>query len=113
MAYYTGLLVQGLYFYPISLSKFFGKLGKNSRRFFGDRIGKLVPVIFAQLITFFVIGIWHGAEFKYIAYGLYQAVFIIGGILFEPYIIRLTGLLGSTQKPLAGGCSRSAGPSCW
>ena len=85
-------------FYPISLSKFFGKLGKNSRKFLGERIGKLIPVIFAQLITFFVIGIWHGAEFKYIAYGLYQAVFIIGGILFEPYIIRLTRLLRINTK---------------
>lgn len=80
-------------FYPISLSKFFGKLGKNSRRICGERVGKLIPVIFAQLITFFVIGIWHGAEFKYIAYGLYQAVFIIGGILFEPYLKKLTVLL--------------------
>lgn len=85
-------------FYPISLSKFFGKLGKNSRKLLGDRIGKQVPVIFAQLITFFVIGVWHGAEFKYIAYGLYQAVFIIGGILFEPYIIRLTEFLRINTK---------------
>lgn len=85
-------------FYPISLSKFFGKLGKNSRKLLGDRIGKQVPVIFAQLITFFVIGVWHGAEFKYIAYGLYQAVFIIGGILFEPYIVRLTELLRINTK---------------
>lgn len=85
-------------FYPISLSKFFGKLGKSSRKLLGDRIGKLVPVIFAQLITFFVIGIWHGAEFKYTAYGLYQAVFIIGGILFEPFIIRLTELLRINTK---------------
>lgn len=85
-------------FYPISLSKFFGKLGKNSRRIFGERIGKLIPVIFAQLITFFTIGIWHGAEFKYIAYGLYQAVFIIGGILLEPWIIKLTRLLRINTK---------------
>lgn len=80
-------------FYPISLSKTFGKLGKRSRKIFGERIGKLLPVIIAQLITFFTIGIWHGAEFKYIAYGLYQAIFIIGGIVFEPYLAKLTKLL--------------------
>ena len=73
-------------FYPISLSKKFGKLGKNARSIFGDRIGKLVPVIIAQLVTFFIIGIWHGAQFKFVAYGLYQAIFIIGSILLEPYI---------------------------
>ncbi len=80
-------------FYPISLSKTFGKLGKRSRKIFGERIGKLLPVIIAQLITFFSIGIWHGAELKYIAYGLYQAIFIIGGIVFEPCLAKLTRLL--------------------
>ena len=85
-------------FYPISLSKSFGKLGKKSRKILGERLGKLVPVIFAQLITFFIIGIWHGAEFKFIAYGLYQAVFIIGGIIFEPYINGLTKILRINTK---------------
>ncbi len=77
-------------FYPISLSPTFGRLGKKLRGVLGERIGKLVPVIIAQLMTFLTIGIWHGAEFKYIAYGLYQAIFIIGGILCEPYLIKLT-----------------------
>lgn len=85
-------------FYPISLSKTFGKLGKKSRKLIGERLGKLLPVIIAQLITFFTIGIWHGAEFKFIAYGLYQAVFIIGGIIFEPYIIKFTQLLKINTK---------------
>ncbi|MCI7302407.1 MAG: MBOAT family O-acyltransferase [Clostridiales Family XIII bacterium] len=80
-------------FYPVSLSKTFGKLGKQSRSILGNRVGKLLPVIIAQLLTFLTIGVWHGAEFKYIAYGLYQAVFIIGGILCEPYLIKLTKLL--------------------
>ena len=80
-------------FYPISLSSTFGKIGKKSRKIFGERIGKLFPVIIAQLITFFTIGIWHGAEFKFIAYGLYQAIFIIGGILLEPYFKKLIEIL--------------------
>ena len=83
MAYYVGSMVQRLYFLP---------------DFSFEVFWKLFPVIFAQLITFFVIGIWHGAEFKYTAYGLYQAVFIIGGILFEPFIIRLTELLRINTK---------------
>lgn len=85
-------------FYTISLSPTFGKIGKKSRKILGDRVGKLFPVIIAQLMTFLTIGIWHGAEFKYIAYGLYQAIFIIGGILFEPYIEKLTQLLRINTK---------------
>lgn len=72
-------------FYSIALSKFFGKLGKNLRSVLGDRVGKLVPVIIAQMATFITIGLWHGAEFKYIAYGLYNGGIIVLGLLLEPY----------------------------
>lgn len=71
-------------FYPVAMSKFFGKLGKKMRSVFGDRIGKLFPVIIAQYCTFITIGLWHGAEFKYIAYGLYNGTVIVLGLLLEP-----------------------------
>ncbi len=70
-------------FYPISLSPTFGKISKRSRKILGEKMGKLLPVIIAQLATFTTIGIWHGANFKFIAYGLYQAIFIVGAIVFE------------------------------
>lgn len=72
-------------FYSIALSKFFGKLGKSLRSILGDRVGKLVPVIIAQMATFITIGLWHGAEFKYIAYGLYNGGIIVISLLLEPY----------------------------
>lgn len=75
-------------FYPISLSKTFGKIGKNMRSKVGDRVGKLFPVLCAQMATFIVIGIWHGAEFKYVAYGLYNGFIIILGLLLDPYFKR-------------------------
>ena len=71
-------------FFPISLSKTFGKAGRNLRSALGDRIGKLFPIIVAQLATFVTIGLWHGADFKYVAYGLYNALVIISGLLLEP-----------------------------
>ena len=76
-------------FYPISLSKMFGRMGKNLRKIFGDRIGKLFPVLVAQMATFLTIGLWHGAEFKYIAYGLYNGGIIILGLLLEPQLKKL------------------------
>lgn len=70
-------------FYPLSLSKPFGRLSKKTRKIFGNYIGKQLPVILSQLIVFIIIGMWHGSEFKYIAFGLYHGAFIIGGILFD------------------------------
>lgn len=80
-------------FFPISLSRTFGKLGRNLRKVLGDRVGKLFPIIIAQLATFVTIGIWHGAEFKYVAYGLYNAFVIISGLLLEPYLKALASKL--------------------
>ena len=73
-------------FYPVAMSKFFGKAGKSLRNVFGDRIGKLFPVIIAQYCTFLMIGLWHGAQFKYIAFGLYNGTVIVLGLLFEPLL---------------------------
>ena len=73
-------------FYPVAMSKVFGKAGKNLRSLLGDRVGKLFPVIIAQFCTFLTIGLWHGAEFKYIAYGLYNGIVIVSGLLLEPVL---------------------------
>ncbi len=88
-------------FYPISLSKFFGKAGKKLRSVLGDRIGKLFPVLVAQMATFITIGIWHGAEFKYIAYGLYNGGIIILGLLLEPQLKKMVQLLHINVKSSA------------
>ncbi len=71
-------------FFPISLSKFFGKVGKSLRGVLGNRVGKLFPIIVAQLATFTIIGLWHGAAFKYVAYGWYNGLIIVAALLLEP-----------------------------
>lgn len=80
-------------FYPVAMSKFFGRIGKDLRNVLGDRGGKLFPVIAAQYCTFLTIGLWHGADFKYIAYGLYNGTIIVLGMIFEPQLEALTGKL--------------------
>ena len=72
-------------FYPVALAKVFGKMGKSLRSIFGDRVGKLFPAIITQYCTFLTIGLWHGAEFKYIAYGLYNGTIIVLALLLDPY----------------------------
>ena len=57
-------------FYPISLSKPFARLGKFTRRRIGGRLGKIIPTSLATFLVYFIIGIWHGANFRYIAFGL-------------------------------------------
>ncbi len=85
-------------FYPVAMSKFFGRMGKDLRSVLGDRVGKLFPVIIAQFCTFLTIGLWHGAEFKYIAYGLYNGVVIVSGLLLEPVFKRILEALHIDAK---------------
>lgn len=88
-------------FYPVAMSKFFGKAGKSLRSVLGDRVGKLFPVIIAQYCTFLTIGLWHGAEFKYIAYGLYNGTVIVLGLLLEPQFKKILHALHIDEKSRA------------
>jgi alginate O-acetyltransferase complex protein AlgI len=69
-------------FYPLALSRFFGSVGKLSRKVFPQNYAKLIPPVIAMLITFTLIGLWHGPNMTYVAYGFYNGFFIILGILF-------------------------------
>ena len=70
-------------FYPLSLSKAFNKISKKARTRFGDKIGKKIAPCIAMFIVYFLVGIWHGADWKYIVYGIWNGVFIMSGIYFE------------------------------
>ncbi len=72
-------------FYAISLSKPFLKFAKKCRKMFKGRWGKIIPVSLVTFIVFFVIGIWHGANWKYIAFGTWNGVIISLSQVFEPY----------------------------
>jgi len=48
---------------------------------FGTTVGKRIPPFIAMFIVYFLVGFWHGAEWKYIAYGVWNGVFIVMGIL--------------------------------
>ena len=74
-------------FYPISLSGWMMRFSKWSRKTFGKKMGRVVPIALADLIVFFLVGIWHGASWKYVVYGLLN-----GGI------IAFSELMGGTYR---------------
>ena len=70
-------------FYPIAMSKLFQKFGKNLKKRYGIKISKVLPVSIASLITFIIIGIWHGAYWKYVGFGLWNGLVIMISTLLE------------------------------
>ncbi len=76
-----GAFMRDYVFYPLSLSKPFNAIGKKSRKLIGDFAGKKVAPFIAMFIVYFLVGFWHGAEWKYAIYGVWNGVFIASGIL--------------------------------
>lgn len=63
-------------FYPVSMSSVGQKLGKNARKKWGARMGKLVPGYFALIFVWTATGLWHGANWTYLVWG-YLNLFVI------------------------------------
>ncbi len=78
-----GTWMKDYIFYPFSLSKVAANIGKWSKKHFGEA-GKKLPVCIADLIIFFIVGVWHGAAWKYIAYGMYNGLIMAVSVLLEP-----------------------------
>lgn len=70
-------------FYPIAMSKLFMNFSKWLKAHFGMKAAKVFPVSIASLITFVIIGIWHGANWKYAAFGVWNGGIIMISTLLE------------------------------
>lgn len=77
-------------FYPLAMSNAFLNSSKKMKatRFgktkAGAHIAKVLPTAFSSLIVFLVVGIWHGASWKYVAFGLWNGGVIMLSILMKP-----------------------------
>ena len=71
-------------FYPLSISKAFLNWGRHAKQHLGNHIGKVLPTAVASLITFLIIGIWHGASWNFILWGLHFFVWL----MLEKYLLR-------------------------
>lgn len=86
-------------FYPIALSKRFTGVTKKIRgtKFgattFGAHVAKVLPTSFASLIVFLLVGIWHGASWKYVAFGLWNGGVIMLSTLLEPAFLSVNKAL--------------------
>lgn len=93
-------------FYPLALSKKFIETGKKIKATafgqteFGAHVAKVLPTAFASLVVFFLVGVWHGANWKYVAFGLWNGGIIMLSTLLEPKFETLTEKLKLNAKSL-------------
>lgn len=80
-----GAWLKDYIFYPISFSKLTINITNGAKKVFKNSyISKLIPAAFALFFVWLGNGIWHGASWKYIFYGLYYYIIMIMGMLLEP-----------------------------
>lgn len=72
-------------FYPLSVSKRMLRIAKASRQRFGDAIGKRVPVYLSTMIVWFATGLWHGANWNFIVWGVMNGLVIILSLEMRPF----------------------------
>lgn len=59
-------------------------LSKFSRKHFGEVIGKRVTVYLSAFVVWFTTGLWHGAAWNFIVWGLMNFVVIMVSQELEP-----------------------------
>ena len=65
-------------FYPISVCGWMLKLSKWSREKLGKEAGKRVSVYLANIVVWFTTGLWHGASWNFIVWGMLNCVVTLG-----------------------------------
>ena len=88
-----GAWMREFVFFPVMLSKPVTAISKQARTRFGAYAGKIVPSVAAPLVVFFLIGIWHGITWQYIANGLYNAIIISSSVALAPAYAKLAKAL--------------------
>ena len=71
-------------FYPLSVSGPMLKFSKYSRQRLGDGLGKRLPVYVSTIIVWFTTGLWHGASWNFIVWGLLNGAVIIISLECQP-----------------------------
>lgn len=91
-------------FYPIAMSNTFLGIGKKIKKSkyastkLGIHLAKVLPTAITSWIVFMVVGIWHGAEWRYVAFGFWNGSVIFLSTLLKPCFELLKIKFGINDK---------------
>ncbi len=64
-------------FFPVSASRAVSGLSAKVRKHFGKNAGRRVPLYFASFTVWLVVGIWHGASWNFVIWGLANCIALL------------------------------------
>lgn len=84
-----GTWMRDYVFYPLSFSKAFVRLSRFGRKHLRGKASKVLPMAAATFVVYIIIGIWHGANLRYIFFGFYNGVLMTAAVLLASPFARL------------------------
>jgi hypothetical protein len=79
-----GAFMRDYVFYPLAITRPMRRLGKWAGAHLGRHAGRTIPACVANVIVFLLVGVWHGAEWHYLAWGLYNGIVVALSDLMSP-----------------------------
>ena len=88
-------------FYSLMRMKWSVNLGQKLKKNHHLRLALLIPPAIALIITWSLLGLWHGAEWHYVVFGLFYGIIMILSIAIDPFSKKVRDTLGfnSEKKP--------------
>lgn len=85
-------------FYPVSSSRLMQKFTKVSRKYLGGTIGKHLPVYISSFVVWFSTGIWHGASWNFIVWGMANWFILMISEELEPVYLKFHNRFKMSKK---------------
>lgn len=85
-------------FYPFALTKPMKNFGKWANKNLGKHLGRVLPAAIGNMLVFFIVGIWHGAEWHYVVWGLYNGAVIALSDILAPVYDKISDVLHVNKK---------------
>ena len=95
-----GIWIKNYIFYPISLSKLNMKVSNFFNKHLPKWASSFLVIAFPLLFVWLYNGLWHGASFKYVLYGMYYYVLIMIGVLLSPLLKKIRNKLKINEEKI-------------
>ncbi|MBQ8279953.1 MAG: MBOAT family protein [Roseburia sp.] len=85
-------------FYPFALTKPMKNMGKWANKKLSKHLGRVLPAALGNILVFFVVGIWHGTQWHYVIWGLYNGFVIACSDIMAPVFEKVKATLHIDTK---------------
>lgn len=76
-------------FYPFAVSKPVSNMSKALKKK-SVYLSRVLPAVLGNILVFLIVGIWHGAQWSYVFWGLYNGIVLALSAMLEPLFKKVT-----------------------